>query len=121
MSSSPAMTALMLEALVSRVATTLELIFPGAEVELRNRNEHQRYFSRFPEYEIVLKTNHPRLSQDGRYYTTHLIPEEYLIMEGEAFVQHLIISLPVSHIRQIADIAVDAARAGRFKKVGRHD
>jgi hypothetical protein len=114
------MTGLMLEALVARVAATLELIFPGSEVELRDRCVGRGY-SRYPEYEIILKTSHPRLSRDGRYYTSHCIPEEYLLMEGEAFVQHLITSLPSSHIRQITDIAIDTAHATRFKKTGHRE
>jgi hypothetical protein len=111
------MTGLMLEALVARVAATLELIFPGSEVELRE----DRHRGPYTEYEIILKTDHPRLSRDGRYYTCHRIPEDYLMMEGEAFVQHLITSLPSSHIRQITEIAIDTAHATRFKKTGRHN
>lgn len=113
---SQGLTGLMLEALVARVAATLELIFPGSEVELREPN-HRCYLN---EYEIILKTNHPRLSQDGRYYTAHRIPEEYLLMEGESFVQHLIQQIPSSHIRQITDIAIDTAKVGRFKKTGHY-
>lgn len=118
MSQSQAMTALMLEALVARVASTLELIFPGSEVELRDVS--MRSHLRYAEYEIVLKTVHPRL--DGRhYYTAHRIPVGYLYMEGDRFVQHLIRDLPSSHIRQITDIAIDRAHRDRFKKVGHFD
>lgn len=116
---SAGMTGLMLEALVARVANTLELIFPGSEVELRT-NPLGPSWSRFEEYEIILKTVHPRLDK-RHYYSAHRIPAEYLLMEGDRFVQHLIRDLPSSHIRQITDIAIDVAHRDRFKKVGHFD
>lgn len=106
-------TELMLEALVARVASTLELLFPGSEVNLRQRGRGHW----FRDIEIVLTTNHPRMP-GGRYCTAHCIPAELFHMEGEGFVQHLIRNLPVDHIRQMADLACDEAHASRFKRVG---
>lgn len=51
-------TELMLEALVARVATTLELLFPGSEVNLRQAGHGHGWFR---DIEIVLTTNHPRM------------------------------------------------------------
>ena len=113
--SSDAMTELMLEALVARVATTLELLFPGSEVDLRNAPG--RGWSR--DLQITLTTNHPRMP-GGRYCTAHHIPEDYFLMEGDGFVRHLITSLPVWHIKQMAELACEEAHATRFKKVGHH-
>jgi hypothetical protein len=119
MSQSQAMTSLMLEALVSRVAATLEMLFPGSEVELRD-DPLGRGYGRYRDVQIVLTTNHPRM-KGGRYCTMNRIPEEYFAMEGEKFVQHLIRNLPVQHISQMANIACDEAHATRFKKVGHYD
>lgn len=106
-------TELMLEALVARVASTLELLFPGSEVNLEGGRQGYWY----QDIRITLTTNHPRMP-GGRYCTMHSIPEELFRMEGERFVQHLIRTLPVDHIRQMADLACDEARASRFKRAG---
>lgn len=106
-------TELMLEALVARVAATLELLFPGSEVNLRQDGRGHW----FRDIEIVLTTSHPRMP-GGRYCTMHRIPEDLFRMEGESFVKHLIRNLPVDHIRQMADLACDEAHATRFKRVG---
>lgn len=114
MSHNNGVTELMLEALVARVASTLELLFPGSEVNLQQQTRHRWFY----DIKIILTTSHPRMP-GGRYCTMHSIPEDLFLMEGEGFVQHLIRTLPVDHIRQMADLACDEAEASRFSYKGK--
>lgn len=115
------MTELMLEAMVSRVASTLEVLFPGSACRLVEKpipgHGKRFYGGRFNTYEIRLETNHPRLN-GGRFYTSHEIPVEYLRMEGDAFVRHLMEMLPINHMRQITEVAMQHASDNRFDKRG---